>query len=88
MTTFRDFQDLHEDLRDTLVYHLTARNKIESKNYLIAKEPAGEQPWWSMSIAELFRVLENESFQSMARCWLDCGRDMVRAKLTWTEDYK
>lgn len=88
MTTFKDFQDLHEDLRDTLVYHLTAKIKSVSKDYLVAKEPQGEQPWWTMTIADLFRILENEAFLSMARCWQDCGRDMMRAKLTWTEGYK
>lgn len=89
---FGDFQNLSKAAREGLAAYVLTEDMDYARQ--IAKDlspeyvgmPFEEQgPYVGILVNSI--ILGRPRMLSMARCWLDCERDILLAKLTWSEEY-
>jgi hypothetical protein len=88
--SFKDFQDLNPLVREALVIFIETCDEDVALEHLIEPDYIGKPT--ELLTAILQKQLrdfmwDGRNALSMARCWNDCGRDMIRTKLTWSENY-
>lgn len=89
--SFADFQDLDPKVREALVIFVVTADEDQALASLVQPEYIG-MPLDGTLQANQNRLRslmwDGVNALSMARCWAECNRDMILAKLTWSPDYR
>lgn len=88
--SFAEFQDLDPEIREALVLYLVGGDMTQAVASLVPSE-SDVMPVDALTRAKQHLVRSllfyGENALSMARCWAECDRDMILAKLTWSPGY-
>lgn len=89
--SFADFQDLDPKVREALVLFTVTGDDLQALASLVQPECIG-MPLDNAVKANQQRLRslmwDGVNALSMARCWAECNRDMILAKLTWSPEYQ
>lgn len=83
--TFKRFQEFSEDARSTALAKLHGSDYNDIFASLQQRHSAANDNPDNVG-DEVCEILLSDTFMSMLTCWEVCGRDLLKAKLSWTPD--
>lgn len=83
--TFRRFQDFSEEALSIASAILQGMSHNDIFEYIQQRNLAANDNPDNVG-DEVCDILLSNNFMSMLACWLSCGRDILKAKLSWTPE--